>query len=63
MSEVRKRIIEVATAEATPLPYGKVSDLVTDDQGRRAGWESLKSYFEEGVKQFYHWVNDRCNRL
>ena len=52
MSEIRKRIIEVATAEATPLPYGKVSDLVTDDQGRRAGWESLKSYFEEGVQDW-----------
>lgn len=50
MSEIRDKIIEVATAEATPQPYGKVSDLVTDEKGRRAGWENLKSYFDGAVK-------------
>lgn len=37
-------------AEATPQPYGKVSDLKTDASGNRAGWASLKSYFDEAVQ-------------
>jgi hypothetical protein len=50
MLTIRDKIIQIATAEATPQPYGKVSDLKTDLQGRRTGWESLKSYFDDTVQ-------------
>lgn len=49
MSSIREKIIEAAIEEATPLPYGKVSDLVRDGEGRRAGWRNLKAYFDEAV--------------
>ncbi len=48
MSSIRSRIVEVAIQEAAP-PYGKVSDLVRDADGNRAGWRVLKSYFDEAV--------------
>lgn len=47
---IRKQIIEKGMAEATPQPYGKVSDLKTDSSGNRAGWQSLKSYFDDVVQ-------------
>ncbi len=50
MSAIGSKIIETAVAEATPMPYGKVSDYVRDGQGRRAGWERLKNYFDESVQ-------------
>ena len=58
MSEIRSKIIETARAEATPLPYGKVSDNVRDASGRRAGWERLKNYFDDGVQGWTerHWL-------
>ena len=49
MSAVREKIIEAGVQEATPLPYGKVSDIVRDADGNRAGWRVLKSYFDEAV--------------
>jgi hypothetical protein len=52
MSSIREKIIEAGLAEATPAPYGKVSDQVLDGQGKRAGWRVLKSYFDEAV---YGW--------
>lgn len=57
MSAIRSKVIETAVAEATPLPYGKVSDFVRDGQGRRAGWERLKNYFDDGVRGWteQHW--------
>lgn len=57
MSAIRNKIIETGVAEATPLPYGKVSDLKTDSNGRRAGWETLKNYFDEAVQGWTpgHW--------
>ena len=57
MSEIRSKIIDTAVAEATPLPYGKVSDYVRDGAGRRAGWERLKNYFDDGVQGWseQHW--------
>ncbi len=53
---IRKKIIEIAMTEATPLPYGKVTDLKTDGTGKRAGWEVLKSYFDDAVQG---WGPDR----
>lgn len=50
MSLIRDKIIEVGVAEATPPPYGKVSDHRTDGKGKRAGWESLKNYFDDAVQ-------------
>ncbi len=57
MSSIRSKIIETAVAEATPLPYGKVSDYVRDSEGRRAGWTSLKNYFDDAVEGWSerHW--------
>lgn len=57
MSSIRSKIIETAVAEATPKPYGKVSDYVRDASGRRAGWERLKNYFDDGVQGWTekHW--------
>lgn len=58
---LRKRIVEIATAEATPTP-GKVSDLVTmiepgTQKTVRAGWKQLQRYFDEGVDGWTpnHW--------
>lgn len=57
MSSVRDQIIRVGVEEASPRPYGKVSDMVRDGSGRRAGWEVLKSYFDEAVEGWtpQHW--------
>lgn len=58
---LRSRIVEIATAEATPAP-GKVSDLVTmvepgTQKIVRAGWRQLQRYFDEGVDGWTpnHW--------
>lgn len=57
MSSLRNKIIEVAIAEATPQPYGKVSDMVKDAEGNRAGWRTLKAYFDEAILDWSeaHW--------
>lgn len=49
MSRIREEIVRIAREEATPAPHGKVSDLVKDTEGRRAGWQRLKQYFDEAV--------------
>lgn len=49
MSSIRTEVIRIAREEATPVPNGKVSDLVVNAEGKRAGWERLKSYFDEAV--------------
>ena len=49
MSSIRSKIMEIAIQEAAP-PYGKVSDLVRDAEGNRAGWRILKSYFDDAVQ-------------
>ena len=49
MSLIRDEIVRIARAEATPAPHGKVSDLVRDGEGRRAGWQHLKKYFDDAV--------------
>lgn len=46
METIREKIVRIALEEATPAPFGKVSDLVTDGTGKRAGWERLKNYFD-----------------
>lgn len=50
MSTLRERIVEIAREEASPPPFGKVSDLVLDGEGNRAGWQRLKQYFDEAVE-------------
>lgn len=57
---LRKRIVDIASAEATPVP-GKVSDLVTmiepgSQKMVRAGWRQLQRYFDEGVDG---WTRDK----
>lgn len=58
MSSIRSKIIETAIAEAMPFPYGKVSDCVRDASGKRAGWESLKNYFDDAILGWTeaHWA-------
>lgn len=56
MNSIREKIIEVGMGEAKPAPYGKVSDMVTDASGNRAGWQTLKQYFDEAVQG---WGPDR----
>ncbi len=36
MSSIRSKIIKTDVAEATPVPYGKVSDHVRDSVSKRA---------------------------
>jgi hypothetical protein len=50
MSALREKIVEIAREEASPPPHGKVSDLVLDGNGHRAGWPRLKQYFDEAVE-------------
>lgn len=57
LSPLRRRICELALAEALPQPA--VSDLITqreDNVTVRAGWRRLKQYFDEGVKG---WTQDK----
>ncbi|MFC5607338.1 peptidoglycan-binding domain-containing protein [Variovorax soli] len=58
LSPLRRRICELALADALPQPA--VSDLITameDGTRVRAGWRRLKQYFDEGVKGWTenHW--------
>ena len=55
MSTLRDKIVEIAREEASPPPFGKVSDLVLDSEGNRAGWQRLKQYFDEAVEG---WASD-----
>jgi len=57
MPSIREEVIRIAREEATPVPNGKVSDLVVID-GKRAGWERLKSYFDQAVSGWTpnHWL-------
>jgi hypothetical protein len=43
----RNKLVEIAKMEAMPPEFGKVSDNVVDADGNRAGWRSLKDYFEK----------------
>lgn len=51
LSPLRRKILEIAMAEAVPEPA--VTDLKTIRDGNqtvRAGWKRLKQYFDEGVE-------------
>ncbi len=51
LSPLRRKILEIAMAEALPEPA--VTDLKTIQDGGqtvRAGWKRLKQYFDEGVE-------------
>ena len=50
MSAIREKIVQIAHEEASPPPVGRVSDLVLDADGNRAGWKRLKQYFDEAVQ-------------
>ena len=50
MPTIREKIVQIAREEASPLPFGKVSDLVVDADGNRAGWKRLQQYFDEAVE-------------
>ena len=50
MSAIREKIVQIAREEASPPPFGKVSDLELDADGNRAGWKRLKQYFDEAVE-------------
>lgn len=50
MSAIREKFVQIAREEASPPPFGKVSDLDLDADGNRAGWKRLKQYFDETVE-------------
>ncbi len=50
MSALRDKIVKIAREDAAPPPFGKVSDMVLDENGNRAGWQRLKQYFDEAVE-------------
>ncbi len=65
LTPLRKKIIDIATQQATPPP-GKVSDLVTitdpvSGKRVRAGWKQLQEYFDVAVSGWSpnHWKDYR----